>query len=60
MFTEPLLGWREVAVRERKRKVDWAEEMANLLEGRHADCDKVIGVCDNLNPPTKGTFYEAF
>ena len=41
-------------------KVDWAEEMANLLEGRYADCDKVIVVCDNLNPPTKGTFYEAF
>jgi hypothetical protein len=24
MFTEPLAGWREVAVRERKTKLDWA------------------------------------
>ena len=36
MFAEPLAGWREVAVRERKTKVDWATEMARLLEGRYA------------------------
>ena len=31
MFTEPLAGWREVAVRETKTKTDWAVEMARLL-----------------------------
>ena len=60
MFTEPLAGWREVAVREKKTKIDWATEMARLLEGRYAHCDKVILVCDNLNTHTKGAFYEAF
>lgn len=60
MFTEPLAGWREVAVRETKTKLDWAHEMAHLLEGRYADCQKVILVCDNLNTHTKGAFYEAF
>jgi hypothetical protein len=60
MFAEPLAGWREVTVRERKTKVDWAEEGARLLEGRYADCAKVILVCDNLNTHTKGAFYEAF
>jgi hypothetical protein len=60
MFTEPLSGWREVAVRERKTKIDWAVEMARLLEGRYADCEKVTVVCDNLNTHTKGAFYEAF
>jgi DDE superfamily endonuclease len=60
MFTEPLAGWREVAVRERKTKLDWATEMARLLEGRYADCEKLILVCDNLNTHTKGAFYEAF
>jgi Family of unknown function (DUF6500) len=29
--------------------VDWAEEMARLLEGRYANCERVILVCDNLN-----------
>lgn len=60
MFTEPLAGWRDVAVRERKTKLDWATEMARLLEGRYADCERVILVCDNLNTHTKGAFYEAF
>src|ERR1700730_6328127 len=60
MFTEPLAGWREVAVRDTKNKVDSAIEMARILEGRYADCDKVILVCDNLNTHTKGAFYEAF
>lgn len=60
MFTEPLNGWREVGVRECKTKVDWAIEMARLLEGRYEACEKVIVVCDNLNTHTKGAFYEAF
>jgi hypothetical protein len=60
MFTEPLAGWREVTVRQRRTKVDWAVEMARLLEGRYANCEKVILVCDNLNTHTKGAFYEAF
>ncbi|MDA1051494.1 MAG: IS630 family transposase [Planctomycetota bacterium] len=60
MFTEPLAGWREAIARPRRTKVDWAIEMANLLEGRYADCEKLILVSDNLNTHTKGAFYEAF
>jgi len=60
MFTEPLAGWREVAIRETKTKVDWANEMARLLEGRYADAASVILVCDNLNTHTNGAFYESF
>jgi hypothetical protein len=60
MFAEPLAGWRDVAVRERKTKIDWAIEMARLLEGRYAACTKVILVCDNLNTHTKGAFYDVF
>jgi DDE superfamily endonuclease len=60
MFTEPLAGWREVSVRPTKTKVDWAIEMARLLEGRYANCERVVLVCDNLNTHTRGAFYEAF
>lgn len=60
MFSEPLAGWREVTVRTTKTKSDWALEMARLLEGRYAGCEKVILVCDNLNTHTKGAFYEVF
>jgi hypothetical protein len=60
MFAEPLEGWREVAVRETKTKVDGAIEMAALVEGRYASAERVIVVCDNLNTHTKGAFYEVF
>lgn len=60
MFCEPLAGWREVSVRERRTKIDWAQEMADLMEGRYRAAEKVILVCDNLNTHVKGAFYEAF
>ena len=60
MFCEPLAGWREVSVRERRTKIDWAQEMARLLRTRYRDAKKVILVCDNLNTHTRGAFYEAF
>jgi hypothetical protein len=60
MFCEPLVGWREVSVRERRTKIDWAQEMARLLQTRYRDAKKVILVCDNLNTHTRGAFYEAF
>jgi hypothetical protein len=60
MFTEPLAGWRETKVRERRTKVDWALETAELLHTRYAAAEKVILLCDNLNTHTMGAFYEAF
>jgi len=60
MFTEPLSGWRQATARETKTKVDWALEMAELLEGRYRKCNKVVLVSDNLNTHTKGAFYETF
>ena len=60
MFTEPLLGWRDVRVRPSRTKTDWAQEMEQLLRRRYAKAKKVILVCDNLNTHTRGAFYEAF
>jgi len=60
MFTEPLAGWREATARATKTKVDWAVEVARLMEGRYKKCPTVTLVCDNLNTHTLGAFYEAF
>jgi len=60
MFTEPLSGWREATARSQRTKVDWALEMAQLLDTRHQKARKVVLVSDNLNTHTKGAFYEAF
>lgn len=60
MFSEPLAGKREVSVRTRRTKVDWALEVDRLLQTNYATAEKVILVCDNLNTHTRGAFYEAF
>jgi hypothetical protein len=60
MFCEPLSGWRQVTVRPRRTKIDWAMEVEELLRTRYASAEKVILVCDNLNTHTMGAFYEAF
>jgi hypothetical protein len=60
MFTEPLAGWREVAVRKTKTKIDWAIEVVRFLEERYTNCEKIILACDHLNTHIKGAFYEAF
>jgi hypothetical protein len=60
MFTEPLAGWRQATAREHRTKSDWAREVAALLDGRYADCDRITLVCDNLNTHTPGAFYEVF
>ena len=60
MFTEPLAGKREVSVRPRRTKIDWAIEVEQLLKTQYAAADKIILVCDNLNTHTRGAFYEAF
>lgn len=60
MFAEPLSGFRQATARPRRTKVDWALEVAHLLDTRYAKCSKVTLVSDNLNTHTKGAFYEAF
>ena len=59
-YSAPLAGWRQATARARRTKVDWALEVAGLLEGRYADCPKITLVCDHLNTHTKGAFYEVF
>jgi hypothetical protein len=60
LFAEPLSGFRQATARPRRTKVDWALEVAHLLDTRYAKCAKVTLVCDNLNTHTKGAFYETF
>lgn len=60
MFAEPLSGYRQATARTHRTKVDWALEVAHLLDTRYSEADVVTLVMDNLNTHTKGAFYEAF
>jgi hypothetical protein len=60
LFTEPLGGWRRVAVTDRRTKVDWALQVRELLDDHYPDAKRVTLVLDNLNTHTYGSLYEAF
>jgi hypothetical protein len=57
---EPLAGARNVAVTERRTKIDWAEYVKNMLDERYSEAEKVVLVMDNLNTHNISSLYEAF
>lgn len=60
IFTEPLAGWRHVAVCERRTRIDWANQIRELLEVHYPDAPKIRLVMDNLNTHSISSLYEAF
>jgi hypothetical protein len=60
MFFDPLRGWRHVSHRDSRMAVDWAEEIAWLLEVAYPAARKIKLVCDNLNTHDVASLYKAF
>lgn len=60
MFFEPLTGWRQVTVTERRTRQDWATCIRALVDERYPDAEKIVLVMDNLNTHTLGSLYAAF
>lgn len=60
MFAEPVAGWRQTLVTERRTAVDWAVAVRDLVDSRYADARVIVLVMDNLNTHTLGSLYEAF
>lgn len=60
MISEPLLGWRHVAVTERRTAKDFAEVIRWLVEEVHEEAEMIVLVMDNLNTHKLASLYEAF
>jgi hypothetical protein len=60
VMVEPLLGWRQVAVTQRRTRLDFAECLRYLVEERYPDAEYVRLVVENLNTPVPAALYEAF
>ncbi len=60
MFFDPLRGWRRVSSREHRTRIDWAEEIRQLLDEDYPQARKVKLLCDNLNTHHIASLYEAF
>lgn len=60
LFTEPLAGWRHVTACQRRTKIDWANQIRDLLETYYPNAPKIRLVMDNLNTHSLSSLYEAF
>jgi hypothetical protein len=60
MLSEPLAGWRHVAVTDRRTAKDFAEVVRWLAEDVHPTAEKIVLVMDNLNTHKLASLYEAF
>jgi hypothetical protein len=57
---EPLHGWRETWVTDRRTRRDWAQVIQELLEVHYPGAERLVLVLDNLNTHTPGSLYETF
>lgn len=60
VWAEPLAGRRRVVARRQRTRLDWADEVDQLLSIDYPDAERVLLVMDNLNTHTLGSLYEAF
>jgi hypothetical protein len=60
LFCEPLTGWREVQVTERRTRIDWAVAMHELSDRHYPAAERITVVLDNLNTHGPASFYETF
>lgn len=60
LFTEPLAGWRHVTACQRRTRIDWANQIRDLLEIYYPKVPKIRLVMDNLNTHSISSLYEAF
>jgi hypothetical protein len=60
LFSEPLRGWRHVAVTQRRTAIDYAHQMKYLVDECYPDAIKIRLVHDQLNTHRPASLYKAF
>lgn len=60
MLSEPLAGWRQVVVTDRRTAKDFAEVLRWLAEEVYPEVERIVLVMDNLNTHKLASLYEAF
>ena len=60
LVCEPLAGWRQVMVSDRRARIDWAHCIKDLVDLHYPDAEQIVLVQDNLNTHTPASLYAAF
>lgn len=58
VISEPLVGWRHVDVTKKRTKVEFVEQMRQLVDEHYPDADRIRVVLDNFSTHTEYAFYE--
>ena len=60
LVSEPLRGWRQVRLSERRTRIDWAHCVKELADVSDPDAERLVLVMDQLNTHSPASLYEAF
>jgi hypothetical protein len=60
LVTEPLRGWRQVRVSQRRTRLDFAHCIKELVEVHYPQAERLVLVMDQLNTHSPASLYEAF
>ena len=60
LFSEPLTGWRQVTVTERRTAIDYAQQMKSLVDEVYPSAIRMRVVQDQLNTHRPASLYKAF
>ena len=60
VVTEPLRGWRAVAVSEQRTRLDFAACIRTLVDVHYPNAEQIVLVMDQLNTHTPASLYAAF
>lgn len=57
---EPLVGKRRLKITDKRKKIDWAHFIKELVDEDYPDAEKIVLVMDNLNTHSGASLYETF
>ena len=60
LVTEPLRGWRQVAVSAQRTRLDFAQCVKDLVDVHYPDAERIVLVMDQLNTHSPASLYAAF
>lgn len=60
VMVEPLFGWRHLEVTGQRTKLDFAEQMKQLVDVHYPEAERIRLVMDNLNTHGPASLYAAF
>jgi hypothetical protein len=60
LVTEPLRGWRQVRISDRRTRRDFAQCIKDLVDVHYPAAKRIVVVMDQLNTHSPASLYEAF